>query len=261
MKSKDKKYVIIYYSRLIISSFFLALIISHIALYNVVKECFHLKTLPTLFLLAAGSSILASIVFSLLLKFYNQLSTSRFVLVLLFLALIIMDFIFTILNFKNFFDNHPVWWIFLMTLWWSGLLSTLRKTITSKKLQMIKKSPRKERKNADKNEISNNNKKKGEQIKNFFKKYKISLQLITISFLISLLLTGLYALFHVYVKFKLVHNDDIFYAYRHIDIQNWSWSAGLFVGALTFLVWFFYLKILYDDKKDNDIKLALAAYL
>ena len=83
------------------------------------------------------------------------------------------------------------------------------------------------------------------------KKYTLIDRILVLSLCLSLFTSGLYSLYHKYVRYLLINDHYIYYALSHIDLQNWNIGAGLFIFGLGGIVIYFYVvRIFYIVESD-----------
>lgn len=83
------------------------------------------------------------------------------------------------------------------------------------------------------------------------KKYTLIDRILILSLCLSLFTSGVYSLYHRYVRYLLINNRYIYYALSHIDLQNWNIGAGLFIFGLGGIVIYFYVvRIFYIVEND-----------
>ncbi|WP_297950694.1 hypothetical protein [uncultured Lactobacillus sp.] len=104
------------------------------------------------------------------------------------------------------------------------------------------------------------------KITNFFKNNAFLLKILLISGCLSSIGTSLYCLFHKYVQYKFCTNEDIYYAYQHIDIKHWNQGGAFLVWGLGLVLLYFGIKSMMkiESTKKLEVKQrshALIVYL
>lgn len=100
----------------------------------------------------------------------------------------------------------------------------------------------------------------------FLKNNTFLLKILFISGCLGAIGTSLYCLFHKYIQYKFETNEDIYYAYQHIDIANWNLGAGLLVWGLGLILFYFYVKLIIKNETTKKLEIkqksrALTVYL
>lgn len=105
-----------------------------------------------------------------------------------------------------------------------------------------------------------------DKITEFFKNNAFLLKILFISGCLSSIGTSLYCLFHKYIQHKLCANEDIYYAYTHIDVKNWNRGGAFLVWGLGLVLLYFGVKSIIKSESTKKLEIkqrsnALLVYL
>lgn len=105
-----------------------------------------------------------------------------------------------------------------------------------------------------------------DKITEFFKNNAFLLKILFISGCLSSIGTSLYCLFHKYIQHKLCANEDIYYAYAHIDVKNWNQGGAFLVWGLGLVLLYFGVKSIIKNESTKKLEIkqrsnALIVYL